>query len=71
MERKLVEVENHLSLLVLAIAINPTLRANTVKDTNMGQYTRSVMCKVPAVLLLVLGAVLGAVLLPVLRQCYC
>lgn len=54
MERKLVEVENHLSLLVSAIAINPTLRANTVKDTNMGQYTRSVMCKVPAVLLLVL-----------------
>ena len=44
----------NLSLLVSAIAVNPVLRANAVIDKNMGQYTRTVMTSVPAIVLILL-----------------
>jgi hypothetical protein len=47
--KRLSKCEEHLSMLVAAIAISPTLRANVVRDVNTGQYTRQVMYKIPVI----------------------
>ena len=43
-----------------AIATSPTLRANTIRDVDVGKYTRTVMTTVPAMLLMVLWGQINA-----------
>jgi hypothetical protein len=50
-DRRLKSIEEHLSMLVSAIAIHPTLRGNAMRDTNTAENTRTVMFKVPATVL--------------------
>ncbi len=47
--KRLSKCEEHLSMLVAAIAISPTLRANVVRDVNTGQHTKQVMYKIPVI----------------------
>lgn len=53
-EARLTDIESHLSLVVSAVAISPVLRANTIRDVNIGKYTRNVMTTIPAVLLMII-----------------
>lgn len=53
-EKRQSKLEEHMSMLISAIAINPVLRTNVVRDDDKGELTRTVMHKVPITLLMVL-----------------
>jgi hypothetical protein len=53
-DRRLSNIEEQQSMIISAIAINPVLRSNVVRDTDTGQLTRSVMQSVPAILISIL-----------------
>ncbi len=53
-DRQLSAIEKHLSLLVSAIAIHLVLKNNIMADTNTGEFTRTVMYRVPTIVLCLL-----------------
>ena len=54
MEDKLVSIEQQMTLMISAVAVSPSLRANTTMDSNPGSNTGCVMYKIPASLLFIL-----------------
>jgi hypothetical protein len=53
-EKRQDKLEEQMSMLVSVIAINPTLRKKVIRDIGTGEFTKTVMCKVPITLLMIL-----------------